>query len=329
MSAHDRVEERPIADPGPPSPADPDNIWTAPVSSRPEPLVVRALEPDLEPVDLAGNPFGVLRPLSVGQIIDQGFEILRFRFGRIMALTIVVMLPLVVLPTLIGYGSFVGEAQRFFDSGDPLGVAWLQVSATGSGDWWSTIATLTSPIAQALVGIGVATMVGGWVMGRDPKFGEALGRTLRRTPAALVVFVVGIIPKIVGTYLCLIPGLIVIALFLLASPVLATESEGPFKTIARSVRLGSRRLWPLVGLTVAGLLLSTLITVLLDVVAVAIVWLAGEASWIWVVLGAINVLGSVFIAALLAAWTALAYVDVRVRTEGMDLDIGVGQVFDA
>jgi len=263
----------------------------------------------------------------MGQIIDQGFEVLRFRFGRIMAISLVVVLPLVAVPTLLSYGSFAGEAERLLDSGGSDVFFGVLFGTGGASGWWSALASLASPIAQALVGIGVATLVGGWVMGRDPTFGEACGRIFRRTPAALVVFAAGVVPKVVGIYLCLLPGLVMVALFLVASPVLATEDSGPFRTIARSWGLGRRRLWPLVGLTVAGVLLASLITLLLNLAGLAIVEISGASTWAWVLLGGLSVLGGVFLTALLAAWAALAYVDVRVRTEGMDLEIESAEVF--
>ena len=64
-------------------------------------------------------------------------------------------------------------------------------------------------------------------------------------------------------------------------------------------------------------------------VAGAVLALWRTASWIWIAVAAVDVVVQLVMAPVLAGWAVLAYLDLRVRTEGLDLELEAMDRFDA
>ena len=63
--------------------------------------------------------------------------------------------------------------------------------------------------------------------------------------------------------------------------------------------------------------------------AALVLELWSDASWVWVAAGVVGVVIELVLLPLKAAWASLAYVDLRVRTEGLDLELELDEVFGA
>jgi hypothetical protein len=329
---------RPVqpAIPDPPSPR-PDGTtapggWATPGTAAPQPsgafvassvLVESAMVP-FGSAPRPASPLRRLRPRGVGEILDGGFEVLRHRPLPIFVMTAIVLLPLVAVPSLLSageVGNFLERLDTTASGPDTFGIGSGPNPAVG----W--LATLGGWIAMALVGLGVATLVTQWLMGVDPSLGELLRSMLRRTPVLVAATLLALPIKGLGLLACGIGVVIPVSLLMVLSAVIASESVGPLAAIRRSWRLSSRRLGAMMSLVVAGVLVTAVVQAILLIIGAIVLAIWQSADWVWVALGAVNVLIQLLITPLVGAWASLAYLDLRVRTEGLDLELESTELF--
>ena len=262
-----------------------------------------------------------LRPRVAGAILDAGFALLRFRAGRIAALSLTVMLPLVVVPSIISTSqqASVNEvlADAAFSSSAQGGFIGFGFGAIGP---WGWVAQFGNWIAMALIGVGVASMYSGWLVGRDPGLTETLGVVVRRSPIVIIAFVVAAPMRVGGVLACGIGSLFVVALTLPMSPVIALERFGPWRSYTRSMKLVIRRIGPVIGVLLMTSLVAAVIQVVVGIVGGAIGASAQDPGvFVWLT-GGITLALQLLFAPLHAAWASLVYFDLRVRTEGLDIE---------
>ncbi len=268
-----------------------------------------------------------LRPRGVGEILDGGFDVLRHRPATVLSLTAIVVLPLYALPTLLNFGriSSVTDTLGSETPQNPFTVAFG--GGTGTDPVLGWLSTGGSWLALAIVGVGIGALVSAWMMGSDPSLGMILRITLRRLPVLFVAWLAALPIKFLGFVVCLIGVLIPVSLLMVMSPVIATEPVGPFAAIARSWRLSSRRLFPMMVVVIGGAFVSIAVSLILTLVGILVLSIWQSASWVWIALGVVDVLIALLLVPLRAAWAALAYVDLRVRTEGLDIELESTELF--
>jgi len=298
--------------------------WSAPDSSVPQPSNRFVAVPE------ATGPPRLLLPLTLRlrrrtptAILDAGFSAVRFRFVRAVAVSLVILGPLVVVPTVFS----ASEQFRALDAAQQQGSTG-QVFGGGLGtDFssigvWGWLATIGSYLATGLVGVAMAGFLGGWVVGRDPSFGDILRLVGRASPAVVVAALVTLPLKGLGFLVCLIGALVPMVWFMLISPVIALERAGPFAAIKRSFRLINRRFMPALGQVVlCGLIVTVLGTVASAIVAALSA--TDSATWLVWLAGSLTMVLRVLTACLHGAWATLLYFDIRTRSEGIDLEMRI------
>lgn len=294
-----------------------------PRQSAPRPLDVAPM-PTL-PRPLRGSPVERFRPRGIGSILDAGFEVLRFRFPLIASLTATIVAPLMGLPLLIrnfriqdrvdGFTSFKLNLGLGPDTGGQL-TAWA-LERIGTG------------IALAFVGVAITRLVESWLLGEDPTYREVLAIVLRRAPVAAAAWLLALVPKALGI-VAFGGGLIfTVAMFVVLSPVVASEGSGPLTSLRRSWRLSSRqRTSTMMGLVVCGAgvqlalgLIASLLGLLLQS------QLLKSPDWGWAAMSGVQIAAALFLMPLQAAWASLAYFDLRARAEGLDIDLERTRIF--
>lgn len=304
-------------------------------------------EPNLVATELAGGP-GVrahldaltrdevaeappepvpLGPLTTSDVLDGAWAVIKTRPKTVYALAAIIVLPIDVIAFFVMRSDlkvFSPWVQAFgapFNPGGDGGAQLLQgVAAT---------ALLTLP--ATLLGACLAPLVVAWYSGRDLTVRDGLRAFGRRSPAVVGAYLwVGVfqLVALVGCFLGGIPTLLVTTMLLVTIPALMVENLGPLAASRRSLRLVNRRF------------MSTLWTVMLTALAEGIVYLAlmlipGVVS-AFAPEGVQEVLtpvGSLFAQLVLApvapAVAVLLYLDLRVRSEGLDLDRDAALVFPA
>jgi hypothetical protein len=154
-----------------------------------------------------------------------------------------------------------------------------------------------------------------------------LGIVGRRWWALLGSFVVVHLAEIAGGFACYIGTLFVLPLFVPVAPIIGTEGASVGEALRRSVRLVRARYFPVMGVAVLMGVVSALLGLALASLPQAIaVSLDTESAWPLVALG--NIVSQVVTTPFVAAATVLLYLDLRVRTEGLDIELAAREVLD-
>ena len=275
---------------------------------------------------LVGSPVDRLQPRTVGQLLDGGFEVLRFRARTIAIVAATIILPLYALPqlliTLLGGESAATDV--FSDGGTPfLAGTGSMVSSYGNAAYFGYLVALGLAVAQMLTGVAVAHLVTAWMVGSDPGPSQTLRFVLRRSPVALAAFTVALLFKAAaGLVTCGLALLFIIPLLSVLAPVVAVEPIGSGGAVSRTLKLANRRVGPLMMVSLLWLVVSLIVTLGTLLVTTILESLLGQdASSTAIIIGAVTVGVSAVLMVVQVAVTVLVYVDLRVRTEGLDLEL--------
>lgn len=161
--------------------------------------------------------------------------------------------------------------------------------------------------------------------GRKPQFSDCLGAARHLLPL-FGIQVIASIGITLGLLLFVVPGLILAAAWCVAAPVRVAEGRGVFESLSRSFDLTRGARLPVLGLLIAGLILTMGIFVAMSAAATALIaalWPAGEAY-----AGAIvDPIAGAIMGVLQAVGMAAIYLELRRVKEGAGPDT-VAAVFD-
>jgi hypothetical protein len=245
-----------------------------------------------------------LRPMEIGEILDEAFDLYRRNFRLLFGTAILVYLPIAPLSIMAGNN-----------------MVWSAVNTILSfilGLW--TVGALTYAASDRLEGRPITIA---------QAYRRGLGRVLRLCSASIL----GGLAVIGGLLLFVIPGLIVWLLFILLSPICVLENRGGVGALRRAWRLSSGEMWRLfflfLGLFFASILFAS---VMMGLVALLALFLGfQQASEGSAATGPMATAAmAVFVLAqslVQGAWTPfwtntqlLAYRDLRIRKEAYDLE---------
>ena len=241
-----------------------------------------------------------LRPLGVGEIIDATLTLYRRRFAPM----VMVVLALTVIPfalTLIG-----GCA----DSESTPGVGACRNFVGGIGDFAFSVMVYISAVGAVLVAAGAYADI-------PPNWQGAARTALRRILSILAAGIVFGIVIGVGFILLIVPGIILMASLAWFDAALMIEKTGPMAALGRSWRLVSGERGRIV---LAGLVFLLLQIVVFGVIGVILYFLISGpfgASAEYAAYLARQIVTWIAIP-MTAAFTAVVYLDLRVRQEQLD-----------
>ncbi len=266
--------------------------------------------------------------MTVSDVLDGAFAILKASPATIIAFTACFAVPVQILGAwlqrdLLGGASLLDTLNQ----GDTslTGVDQGAMSST-----WAQLVLLFGPsLALVFVASGIVRLVGAWHVGRDLTLGELLRGSLPLALPLLGSWLLVHLAEGFGMLLCGFPGLAVMTWFLVTAPVIGAEGLGPIKAMRRSARLVGRRFWPVMGLTLLSSIVAMLFGYALGLVPTALSLLVGTDGYGWLLTAASGVLTSLITMPIVAAITVLIYLDLRVRTEGLDLELDAGLAFPA
>jgi len=263
--------------------------------------------------------------MNVGDILDGAFKLLKANIRTIAIITAVFVVPLQLLAafTQRNVNGGMGLVQLFNDPS-------LARSANQNG---TDNASLIAAAVTALVALVTAPFIAGAIsrvvsasyLGRDEGPAPALRATGRRFWALTASFVLVHLLETVGFVLCILPGLAVMAMYVLVAPAIVVEELGPLQGMRRSWQLVRARFWPTLGIALlAGLFTSILGSVLSTPFSVMALLVGFHTGWILLGVGA--VLSALVSRPIVAIVATLLYFDARIRTEGFDLQVMAGNL---
>jgi hypothetical protein len=260
-----------------------------------------------------------LRPLSVGEVLDAAFKVVRQSFGTLALCVLVVALPLNILDTLIRASTS--------DNAFNLDVATNDVS-TGTAAAGQLLVALLSLVLTTIAAAACFRAVSATYLGEKPTVGESLSFAASRVGPLIVLSILYVLGLIIPFILLIIPGIWLSVAWSVSYPALMAEGVGPVAALGRSFKLVRGRWWPTFGAVLVMYLIVLVISGILGVLlgAAFVASLDNEAAAA-VLTTIINTLSSLITLPLFAAVLTIIYYDLRVRKEGFDLHLlarGVG-----
>lgn len=254
--------------------------------------------------------------MTVADLLDGAFKLFKANLRTLVLVVAAIAAPVALLSgflqrdfTGLGGGSPFSAATQPFPDGAPT-------AADGVG---FGVSVLLSLLVTPLVAGGVARVVGASYLGAQLEPGPVLRATLRRAPALVALWLVVHLVEGVGALLCLLPGLVFMAFFVVAAPALVVEDLGPLAAMSRSWSLVARRFWPVLGVAILSGLVATMVGNVVALVPTVGAVFAGRFAWVLAALG--TVLGQLVTQPLVTIVATLVYFDLRIRHEGFDLAV--------
>jgi hypothetical protein len=260
-----------------------------------------------------------LRPLSVGEVLDAGFSLLRARFWKLMLAVLVPFVPLAILGALVTAST----DEHAFDPNS------TETDTSGGAVAGTFVSALVQGIALALAIAACFKIISDAYLGDDTTVGESLRFGAGRIAALVVAYIVLVILLAISAFLLLIPAIFLGVKFVMTFPAIVFERKGPFAGMGRSWELTSSAWWRTFGTLIVIFLLTVVLYFALFFALGAIVGLADVDSE--VVFAVLTTIVTILVTAvsypLIASFLTVMYYDMRVRREGFDLQLlarGVG-----
>ncbi|HEX9258964.1 MAG TPA: hypothetical protein VF855_05455 [Acidimicrobiales bacterium] len=263
------------------------------------------------------------RARNVAQLLDGGCRLLHRRARAILTVVVVVVVPVELAAAL---------AMRWAGPGATFPVLGIFLAPEDSGAAFTaslalfavrslSLVLVAGPIAHIAVSDAFDHALPArqaWRMARS-RLAAQLGAWCLAKPAMAVA---GAVTSGIGT-------LLVSALLVVAAPAIAIEQLGPYRGLKRSWRLAGRRFGDSIGFVLLCALVSTVVTVAVGGLAFIgeVVQPLAALDWLFAVVAAIA--ASLVTVPIVVGATVLYYVDLRTRTEGVDLVIEAREVLTA
>jgi hypothetical protein len=265
--------------------------------------------------------------MTAADILDGGFAVVKARPRRILAITAGFVVPTHLLAAFLQRDTSGGLGVADFLTEDPT-VLNEQANSDPTGDLLAgLLLTVIPAVALVCVAAAVAHLVSQWTMGRDAPAGEMLAVVGRRWWALLASFVIVKLAEGAGLFGCYVGTVFIMALFVPVAPIVGVEGGGPVEVVKRSVRLTRSRYFPTLGIALlmglVGWLLGNALSALPQALAA---WVGMDDGWPLLALGSIA--AQIVVLPFVASATVLLYLDLRVRTEGLDIEMSAIDVFD-
>ena len=258
------------------------------------------------------NPLAALALSGPAAVLDGGFDLLRFRFRRLVGLAACLFLPIQIVQLLISISRGVASDA----SGGGLSV----LGRSGDGQGLVLLIGLARAVALSLLGIGVGHMVAGWLAHRDPTFRETVGHIARRCWCAPAIVAISLAVKLPASCLVVVGFFLADALLFTSSVASGAEALGPWRAVRRSWSLGRAGYGTALTLSIGGFVISEVLRVVLLVGPLALASFFDLPDGLLIIVQQSGLLVLLITEPLTACIAARGYLELRCRTEGFDLE---------
>lgn len=265
-----------------------------------------------------------LRPRGVGELLDLTFNlyfrnILRFALTAAIVLVPVIGISLIVY--LIALSADPASDPGFLELGD-------NTAAVNYGAY--TTATVISIALQVLsfwiVAGATVKAVADAYRGRDVMPGSSVVAALRRMHSLIWIAILFTLGVTVASFFLLLPGIYLFVAWSLAVPVLMVDGIKGTKAIRRSMRLIRSHWWKIFAVYLVGVIVLIVVQIGTTAIAELLAGSTESAEAFEVISHAVQAVLAVFSTPFQAALIAVVYFDMRVRKEGLDLEVMAGEL---
>jgi hypothetical protein len=246
-----------------------------------------------------------LRPRSTTELMDAAAGLMRLHYLELVTVNALFTIPGLIITVIYAPDVTVESGQDF---GALMGRVFVG----------TVIVIAVALVSSALANATTVIIVSDNYLGREVTIGNAITQAFSRFGTVLLVALLQALAVGVGLVLFVIPGFLCVAWFFAAVTVVVVEGRGPIESLRRSRDLARGSVNHILGVYfLTGLVVgvaSALINALLAALASA-THLGPQAAA--VLSNAATVLVSPFFAVV----TTLLYFDLRIRKEGLDLEL--------
>lgn len=261
-----------------------------------------------------------LRPLSVGEVLDAAFKVVRQSFGTLAICVLAVAVPLNVIGTLVSAST--NDDAFNLDDTSTTGTSGTEIAGT-------LVTTTLNLVLFTLAAAACFRAVSSTYLGQQPTWQTSLSFAATRVLPLLGLSILYFLGVIGATILLVIPGIWLSVAWSLGYPALLSEGIGPAAALGRSFRLVKGRWWATFAALLVMYLIVAVISGILGLVVGATLVAAIDSEVVAaVLLTIVNIISSLITLPLFAAVLTIIYFDLRVRKEGFDLQLlaqGVGE----
>jgi hypothetical protein len=300
--------------------------WVAPDTQAAAPPIAAPVARPTTPTPVAAGAPPALRPLRVPDILDGALRIWKSAPATMAGLAAVFVVPGQVL-----LGFLTRDALEDVDIGTSFAEGLASTGSddleTGVGGNLFLLSVVIEGVALALVTAAVARFVAGWYTGERMTFGPLAAGALRRGWALAAAWVLVHLVEFGFAIALVLPALVPMTWYAVVTPVIACEHVGPWRALGRSFALCKRRFGAVLGVC----LLSAVVDLFLlsALTAVGSIYLQLDLPAGWLVNTAVAAGGLLVTTPFVAGVATLLYLDLRVRTEGLDIELAAGRRFGA
>ena len=259
-----------------------------------------------------------LRPLGVGEILDSSFRLYRRRFGALVSVCAVVVIPLALVQLVVTVSAPETTTVTRFGSST------FRSTSVSSGTqlFLLLFGLLISGFNIALAQGAAMRILSDHYLGTETSWSESLRYAFTRFGSLLWVVILSGLAWIFGAMLCFIPGIYLYVSFAVVMPVRLIEDERGGQALSRSRALVAGRWWPTFSTLLVVLLITTTLTLVITALVGGSTILAtntASSTTTRVVTGLLTAGVNVIVTPISAAVATIIYFDLRVRKEGFDL----------
>lgn len=264
------------------------------------------------------NPLADLRPVSVGAVLDGGVGLLRHRFGRILAVTACLFVPVWLLNLVLVLTALPSGATG--DLGSATTLLWSS-TATGTESLLALVVTGLQLVALSLLGLVVGHLAMGLARGEDPDLRELGSVVAQRWWVAVLVVPMTAVVHVAAACLGGVGWILGDAAVFLTSVAAGAERLGPWQALVRGWSLTRPSYGRALVICLGGLVITQLIRWSLSVGPTALVMSLDPTSSLVGLLAAGTSAVVLITEPLTACIAARAYLDLRCRRDGLDLSM--------
>lgn len=256
-----------------------------------------------------------LRPMSIGDMIDDAWKLYRRHFWYLVVAAGILTVPMAIIQAFVS-----------LSAGDSL----------NAGAELPALMLISLALSLAVAAWQMAAMIQTtgrlYLEGIQTPVAELYRSSIRRWLAVVggsILFYLGVM---IGMLILLIPGILLAVWWSQYLAVIVLEGKGGYRSLGRSRRLTKGRFWLIVGITIViGLILIIFNLIMVTVLGIGAG--AGYASILGLFTGAEHPLLTILAAiiGLLATpfyYTSMVvlYYQLRIRLEGLDLELAAQKV---
>ncbi len=263
---------------------------------------------------------GGLRPLRVGEILDAAIKVYLRNARVLIGAAATAVIPLQVLTAIVLVSTY--------SSGNDITVGFANVGTTATPSQAaarlgaSAILELFGIVGSAFTLAACVKAISDSYLGAPADYRTSIRFGARRLLPLLAMLIIYYVGLIVAFVLLVIPGIWLYASWSVATPSLLIEHANPFRALGRSRRLVRGRWWPTAGvLLIASLMVAVLGGVIEGLLTALALTSQPSVVFAAVIVALASAVSTILLNPFQAAVITVLYYDLRVRHEGLDVQL--------